>query len=287
MNALEVTRACQQEGLSLSGCALIRESAQNGLSQEEILSRFDQMLTVMEQSAQAARKEPILSVSGLTGGDAYLYEQRRQKGSLLGGAAAKAVAFALSCSEVNASMGRIVACPTAGSCGIVPAVVLSIGEEYGLSRKEVIQGLLCAGLVGQIIGEHACLAGAQGGCQAECGSAAAMAAAAAVELLGGAPAQCFDAAAIAIKNSLGLVCDPVAGLVEIPCIKRNAGGVANALTAADMALAGIVSRIPFDDTVDAMNRVGRQMPSALRETAAGGLAVTKTGLELAKALQNR
>lgn len=287
MNAAEVIRACRENGLSLSGYALARESAQNGLSGEEIRSRFRQMLAVMETSAQKALAEPVRSVSGLTGGDAYLYEQRRRSGSLLGGAAAKAVAFALSCSEINASMGRIVACPTAGSCGIVPAAVLSVEKEYGLSREELVNGLLCAGLVGQIIGEHACLAGAQGGCQAECGSAAAMAAAAVVELLGGAPAQSFDAAAIAIKNSLGLVCDPVAGLVEIPCIKRNAGGVVNALTAADMALAGIVSRIPFDDAVDAMNRVGRQLPSSLRETAAGGLATTKTGLELAAALQNR
>ena len=287
MNAQEVIRACREEGLSLSEYALRRESAQGGLSPEEILRRFDQMLSVMETSAREALEKPVRSVSGLTGGDAYLYEQRRKTGSLLGGAVSRAVAFALSCSEVNASMGRIVACPTAGSCGIVPAAVLSVEQEYGLSREAVVRSLLTTGLVGQIIGEHACLAGAQGGCQAECGSASAMAAAAVTELLGGSPSQSFDAAAMAIKNSLGLVCDPVAGLVEIPCIKRNAGGVTNALTAADMALAGIVSRIPFDDTVEAMNRVGRQLPAALRETAAGGLATTRTGLELAAALRKR
>jgi len=246
------------------------------------------MLAVMKASAEKALEAPVRSVSGLTGGDAYLYEQRRKSGtSLLSGTAAKAVAFALSCSEINASMGRIVACPTAGSCGIVPAAVLSVADEHALPREAVVRSLLTAGLVGQIIGEHACLAGAQGGCQAECGSASAMAAAAVVELLGGAPAQSFDAAAISIKNMLGLVCDPVAGLVEIPCVKRNAGGVMNALTAADLALAGITSHIPFDDTVEAMNRVGRQLPTALRETATGGLATTKTGLELAAALQKR
>lgn len=287
MNAETVVKICQERELSLSSYALERESEEGGLAPEEILSRFRQMLTVMETAACTARETPVRSVSGLTGGDAYLYEQRRKNGSLLGGASAKAVAFALSCSEVNASMGRIVACPTAGSCGIVPAAVLSVQEEYHLSREAIVKALICAGLVGQIIGEHACLAGAQGGCQAECGSASAMAAAAVVELLGGTPAQSFDAAAISIKNSLGLVCDPVAGLVEIPCIKRNAGGVMTALVAADMALAGIVSRIPFDDAVDAMNRVGRQLPAALRETAAGGLAATKTGLELAEALKNR
>ena len=287
MNAQTVIKICQEKGISLSDFALSQESEQDNISKTEILTRFGQMLSVMETAARTARETPIHSVSGLTGGDAYLYEQRRKKRSLLGSTASKAVACALSCSEVNASMGRIVACPTAGSCGIVPAAVLSVQEEYDLPREAIVKGLICAGLVGQIIGEHACLAGAQGGCQAECGSASAMAAAAVVELLGGSPTQSFDAAAIAIKNSLGLVCDPVAGLVEIPCIKRNAGGVMNALTAADMALAGIVSRIPFDDTVDAMNRVGRQLPTALRETAAGGLATTKTGLELAETLKNR
>lgn len=288
MNALQVLAACKEQSLSLSSYALLRESAQSGTPEKEILSRFDQMLAVMKASAEKALEAPVRSVSGLTGGDAYLYEQRRKSGtSLLSGTAAKAVAFALSCSEINASMGRIVACPTAGSCGIVPAAVLSVADEHALPREAVVRSLLTAGLVGQIIGEHACLAGAQGGCQAECGSASAMAAAAVVELLGGAPAQSFDAAAISIKNMLGLVCDPVAGLVEIPCVKRNAGGVMNALTAADLALAGITSHIPFDDTVVAMNRVGRQLPTALRETATGGLATTKTGLELAAALQKR
>ena len=285
MNAVEILKACEKDGLSLSGYAVKNESEATGLDPETIRARFERMLEVMEKSAEAARQEPVRSVSGLTGGDAYQYEQYRQRGgSILGETLSLAAACALSCSEVNASMGRIVACPTAGSCGIVPAAVLSVAKTRGISREKQVDALLCAGLVGQIIGEHACLAGAQGGCQAECGSAAAMAAAAVVEMLGGAPEQSFHGAAMAIKNILGLVCDPVAGLVEIPCIKRNAGGVAGALLAADLALGGVQSRIPFDDAVEAMDRVGKQLPSSLRETAAGGLATTKAGLEMAKAV---
>ena len=250
---------------------------------ENSLDRLSSMLSVMEAEVENALTAPVLSVSGLTGGDGYLYEQYRQKGSsLLGQIPALATAYALSASETNAAMGRIVACPTAGSCGIVPACVLAVSRIRDISWEKVLEALACAGLVGMLIDEHASLAGAQGGCQAECGSAAAMAAAAVVEMLGGSPKAAFDAAAIAIKNQLGLVCDPVAGLVEIPCIKRNVGGVSIALSAADLALAGIESRIPFDDTVDAMNRVGRALPAALRETALGGLATTPTGKEMQK-----
>lgn len=284
MNASEILSACREDSLTLSAYALRHETEQNGTSEAVIRSRFERMLAVMESSAAEARKNPVRSVSGLTGGDAYLYENYRSS-SLLGETVSLAVACALSCSEINASMGKIVACPTAGSCGIVPAAVLAVSTSKLLDREKQIDALLCAGLVGQIIGEHACLAGAQGGCQAECGSASAMAAAAVVELLGGSPEQSFDAAAIAIKNSLGLVCDPVAGLVEIPCIKRNVGGVVNAFSAADLALAGIHSRIPFDDTVDALNRVGRQLPASLRETAMGGLAATAAGVRLAEQIR--
>ena len=285
MNAEEILKACEKDGLSLSEYAVKNESESTGLDPDTIRARFERMLEVMEKSALTARQEPVRSVSGLTGGDAYQYEQYRAAGSsILWETLSLATACALSCSEVNASMGRIVACPTAGSCGIVPAAVLAVAKTWGISREKQVDALLCAGLVGQIIGEHACLAGAQGGCQAECGSASAMAAAAVVEMLDGTPEQSFHGAAMAIKNILGLVCDPVAGLVEIPCIKRNAGGVAGALLAADLALAGVKSRIPFDDTVEAMNRVGKQLPSSLRETAAGGLATTKAGLEMAKAI---
>jgi L-serine dehydratase len=192
------------------------------------------------------------------------------------------MARALSCSEVNAAMGRIVASPTAGSCGILPAVLITAGEKLKKSDYDIAKYLLTAGCVGVIIAKKASLAGAEGGCQAECGSAAAMASAAVVEMMGGPPKIALDAAAIVIKCIIGLVCDPVAGLVEIPCAKRNALGAVNAAAAADMAMAGVESRIPFDDTVDAMHDVGRRMPCELRETALGGLATTKKGLELKK-----
>ena len=242
---------------------------------------MDQALAVMERSSQAARKEPVRSVSGLTGGNAWKYESYLAAGkSILGRIPSLAAAMALSCSEINASMQCIVACPTAGSCGIVPASLLSCAQERGLSRERVIDGLFAASAVGMIIGSRATLAGAEGGCQAECGSAATMAAAAVVEMLKGTPRMAFHAGAMALKSVLGLTCDPVAGLVEIPCIKRNASGAVNALLCADLALAGVESYIPFDQVVDAMYAVGKAMPKSLRETAKGGLAVTPAGLRM-------
>ena len=187
---------------------------------------------------------------------------------------------ALAVSELNAAMGRIVAAPTAGSCGILPAAIVTMQEEYSLDEYDCIMALFTASAVGMVIGNNASLAGASGGCQAECGSASAMAAAAIVELAGGTPQMSGEACAIAIKNILGLVCDPVAGLVEIPCIKRNAGGVTTAFMAAELALAGITSHIPADETILAMKRIGDTMPASLRETAEGGLAMTPTGQAL-------
>lgn len=282
MTASDSISRCHEAGCTL-GALSIRMEQEAGTSLPDILSRLDDMLRVMEAEAENALHAPVYSVSGLTGGDGYLYENYRKEGrSLLGEIPALATAYALSASETNAAMGRIVACPTAGSCGIVPACVLSVSRARKIDREKVLEALACAGLLGMLIDEHASLAGAQGGCQAECGSASAMAAAAIVEMLGGTPEQAFHAGAIAIKNMLGLVCDPVAGLVEIPCIKRNVGGVSVALSAADLALAGVTSRIPFDDAVDAMNRVGKALPAALRETALGGLATTESGKEMRK-----
>ena len=183
-------------------------------------------------------------------------------------------------SENNAAMGKIVAAPTAGSCGILPGAVVSMLDEGRCSREAAVMALFTAGAFGMVIAQNASIAGAEGGCQAECGSAAAMAAAALVELMGGTPQQCAHACAMAIKNQLGLVCDPVAGLVEIPCIKRNVSGVAIAFSSAEMALAGIESKIPADECIGAMREVGCSIPSALRETAKGGLAATPTGERL-------
>ena len=267
-------------GETLGELSLRLEEA-SGTSREKALERLSGMLSVMESEVQNALHIPVHSISGLTGGDGCRYERYRVSGgSLLGEIPALATAYALSASETNAAMGRIVACPTAGSCGILPACVLAVAKVKGISREGQLLALAGAGLIGELIDEHASLSGAEGGCQAECGSAAAMAAGAVAQMLGGSPEAAFHAAAIAIKNQLGLVCDPVAGLVEIPCIKRNTGGVAIALSAADMALAGIESRIPFDDVVEAMNRVGKALPAALRETAGGGLATTKAGLAM-------
>ncbi len=279
--AEELTVYLEKENKTLGEYALEREEETAKRSREEIRQQMDQALAVMERSSQAARKEPVRSVSGLTGGNAWKYESYLAAGkSILGRIPSLAAAMALSCSEINASMQCIVACPTAGSCGIVPASILSCAQERGLSRKQVIDGLFAASAVGMIIGSRATLAGAEGGCQAECGSAAAMAAAAVVEMLKGTPRMAFHAGAMALKSVLGLTCDPVAGLVEIPCIKRNASGAVNALLCADLALAGVESYIPFDQVVDAMYAVGKAMPKSLRETAKGGLAVTPAGLRM-------
>ncbi|MDD6034374.1 MAG: L-serine ammonia-lyase, iron-sulfur-dependent, subunit alpha [Oscillospiraceae bacterium] len=278
MDALTVIKRCAEEQRTIGGLAFLLEAENDGTAEADVVARVEQMLEVMEKAAVHALEKPVRSVSGLTGGDAFRYRGYQQAGlSLMGELPSLAMAYALSSSETNAAMGRIVACPTAGSCGILPAALFSVAKVKNLPRHKLVDAFLAAGVVGMIIDEHASLAGAQGGCQAECGSAAAMAAAAVTEMLDGTPEQCFNAAAIAIKNTLGLVCDPVAGLVEIPCIKRNVGGVMNALSAADLALAGVQSYIPFDDAVDAMNRVGNAMPAALRETALGGLATTETG----------
>ena len=279
--AEELTVYLEKENKTLGEYALEREEETAKRSREEIRQQMDQALAVMERSSQAARKEPVRSVSGLTGGNAWKYESYLAAGkSILGRIPSLAAAMALSCSEINASMQCIVACPTAGSCGIVPASLLSCAQERALSRERVIDGLFAASAVGMIIGSRATLAGAEGGCQVECGSAAAMAAAAVVEMLKGTPRMAFHAGAMALKSVLGLTCDPVAGLVEIPCIKRNASGAVNALLCADLALAGVESYIPFDQVVDAMYAVGKAMPKSLRETAKGGLAVTPAGLRM-------
>ena len=236
-------------------------------------------LQVMRQAVQAGMDPALRSASGLCGGDAARLAAHAA-GSLCGRPAAMAMARALAVSEYNAAMGRIVAAPTAGSCGILPGAVLSMLAEGRCDERQAVMALFTAGAVGMVIANRAFLAGAQGGCQAECGSASAMAAAALVELAGGTPDQCAHACAMALKNQLGLVCDPVAGLVEVPCVKRNAAGVMIAFAAADMALAGIESRIPADECIDAMREVGEALPCALRETAQGGLAATPTGQAL-------
>lgn len=277
----ELLEICEKHNISLSEYAIRCEVEEKGLTREEVIEKMRKNLKVMMAAAEEGTQKEVYSVSGLIGGDGYRLNNYAKSGkTLTGPVTTMAMAMALASSEVNASMGKIVACPTAGSCGILPAVILSAGKQLELSEDELIKGLLAAAAVGIIIGLNATLSGAEGGCQAECGSASAMGAAAVVEMMGGTPKMSLDAGSIILQNVLGLVCDPVAGLVEIPCAKRNAQGAITALCTADMVMAGVVAKIPFDDAVSAMYKVGKSLPSALRETALGGIAVTKEGLRL-------
>ena len=272
---------CKEEEISLSEYAIRQEIELKNTTREEIIKQMKYTLQVMREGATLGREKEVYSISGLIGGDAYRLQKYAESGkSLMGIGAVTAMAMAMASSEVNGSMGKIVACPTAGSCGILPAVILTVGELLNKTDEELVHGLLAASAIGMIIGKNATFAGAEGGCQAECGSAAAMASGAVVELMGGTPEMSLNAAAIVFKNVLGLVCDPVAGLVEIPCAKRNVSGAINALCTADMVMAGVDSKIPFDDAVSAMYKVGTSMPPELRETALGGVAITKTGKAL-------
>ena len=276
----ELVNAASSAGKTISEVVLADQAEQLCISPDALYERMDARLSVMEDSVKAGMNPALRSTSGLTGGDASRMWDHAASGGICGGFTNRAMARALAVSENNAAMGKIVAAPTAGSCGILPGAVVSMLDEGRCSREAAVMALFTAGAFGMVIAQNASIAGAEGGCQAECGSAAAMAAAALVELMGGTPQQCAHACAMAIKNQLGLVCDPVAGLVEIPCIKRNVSGVAIAFSAAEMALAGIESKIPADECIGAMREVGCSIPSALRETAKGGLAATPTGERL-------
>ena len=249
----------------------------------ELREKMELQFVVMTESVKSGLEKNQKSTSGLTGGEGYTMKSYvDEQGGLCGPLMGRAIARALAVAGCNASMGRIVAAPTAGSCGILPGCLVSLVEDRGFREEDVIMSMFTAGAFGMVIANRASIAGAQGGCQAECGSAAAMAAAALVEIMGGSPAQCAHACAMAIASQLGLVCDPVAGLVEIPCIKRNASGLVIAFSSADMALAGIESRIPADECLDAMRNIGDAMSDTLKETAKGGLAATPTGIRLQK-----
>lgn len=249
-----------------------------------LLNKMQEMLSVMEKSVEFGL-QGIKSHSGLTGGDAKKLAEAANDSkfiSLLGEKATDAVIFATAVGECNAAMGRIVAAPTAGASGVLPGVFFSLKKHYHLDNNTLARGLVVAGSIGEVIAERASLAGATGGCQAECGSAAAMAAGAAVTMLGGTPKQAGTAVAIVFKNILGLVCDPVAGLVEVPCIKRNGACALQALLAAELALSGISSFINADEAIDAMKSVGDALPCALKETAGGGMAACPTAVAWTK-----
>lgn len=270
---------------TISRIVLENEVQQSGKTEQEILTSLWEYYEVMAASATQAIECPVDTMGMMIKGDARKMHAYAMSGNTLSGEfMTKMMARALSCSEVNASMGRICAAPTAGACGILPAVVMTVSEKLYLSKEEILDALLVASAIGQLIVLNATVSGAEGGCQVECGSAAAMAAAAAVIMAQGSPEMAVNASAIALKNVLGLICDPVAGLVEVPCAKRNASQTANAISAAEMSLAGIVSTIPFDEVVDAMFKVGRMLPPQLRETSQGGLATTPTGRKIYKEL---
>jgi len=274
----------KQKNMSFGEFCVDFQGKELEISPEELLGRMAVILEVMEQSIEIGLSG-IKSMGGLVGGNGKLIEDYRREHpdeSVVGNVMSKAIMIALAVGEANASMGRIVAAPTAGASGTLPAILFSLSEARGSSKSELAKALVVAGAIGMVIASRATLSGATGGCQAECGSAGAMAAGAAVELYGGSPDQVGQAVAMTLKNMMGLVCDPVAGLVEVPCVKRNAGAVATAMVATEMALAGIKSVIPVDEVIDAMGAVGNAMSCSLKETAQGGIAVSPTGLAWAK-----
>ena len=272
-NAKELLELCQKQNLPISRIMLNREITEGEMPEEEALSRMARALEIMKESARTPIKTPVRSMGGLIGGEAgKLAAHQAASRNILGEVLEKAITCAVAVLETNASMGLIVAAPTAGSAGVVPGMLLSLQECHHFSDEDLVKALFNAGAIGYLAMRNATVAGAVGGCQAEVGIASAMAASAAVELFGGSPKQCLDAATIVLMNMLGLVCDPVGGLVEYPCQNRNAAGVANALIAAEMSLAGLSQLIPFDEMLETMYTVGKRLPAELRETAMGGCA---------------
>lgn len=279
-NAKELLALCREKNLPISEVMRQREILLGETTAEIVDQRMDRVLEIMKDAAFSPIKDPVISMGGLIGGEARRLCKFHDLGkSLCGNVLGKGITYAMATLETNASMGLIVASPTAGSAGIVPGLMLALQEVYGFSDEKIRQALFNAGAIGYLAMRNATVAGAVGGCQAEVGIASAMAASAAVELLGGTPLQCTYAASTVLMNMLGLVCDPVGGLVEYPCQNRNAAGVSNALIAAEMSLAGITQFIPLDEMIDTMYAVGKKLPAELRETALGGCAATPSACE--------
>lgn len=284
-NVKELLDLAEKQEKSLSEIILINEIKYSEVTREEIFDTMWARYEVMLRSAERALRERTPEKGNLISGIASNHNRYLEAGqTICGSFINKVMARALSCSEVNASMGKICAMPTAGSCGIVPAVIITIAEEKNVTREVLLRALITASGIGAIITENATVAGAEGGCQAECGVAAAMAAAGAVELYGGTPQMSAEACGLALMNAMGLICDPVGGLVQIPCAQRNASQAMNALISADLALAGMSCQIPTDEIIEAMYRVGKQLPPALKETALGGIAATEAGIALGKSV---
>lgn len=277
-NAYELIELCEKNNKSIADIMREREAVETETSLDIIEAKIKHSLDIMRSSAHKPLENIKKSVGGLIGGEASKLNEHYKSGkSICGNVLTKVLMYSQAVPEVNASMGVIVAAPTAGSAGVVPSILFALEEEFNLDEKTLVDGLFTAGAIGCLLMKNASVSGAEAGCQAEVGSASAMAAAAAVIMMGGDIYQAFDAASIALSNLLGLACDPLAGLVEVPCQSRNAIGAANALTSAEMALSGIKAVIPFDEMADAMMRIGRRMPRELKETALGGCAATPTG----------
>ena len=281
----DLIEKCNRENKAIYEIALEEEKVLTDENLDVIRIRVLENLIAMKEAIKIGLTSLEKAVSGWCGDDCVkLTERFKNKSSLFGKVFEKITTYALATAEENLRMGRIVACPTAGSCGIVPSVIVAVSEEKNISETEQVNGLLTAGIVGLIISNKVQLAGAVAGCQAECGVASAMAAAALTQMLGGTTLEIINAAALALKNILGLTCDPVCGLVEVPCIKRNAFLAVHAVTASELALCGVESKIPIDEIVDTLKITGQLMSPLLKETSQGGLAKTKTGLELEKKL---
>lgn len=280
----EINELCREKEIPFWKAVLLDDMNERTVSKEESFAAMGGMWDAMLRASEAY-DEKLISNSGLVGGMGGQMEEYRKKGdSLCGDFVSKVIVQALQMGESNACMKRIVAAPTAGACGVIPAVLVPLYREGHISRDKVIKALYVTAGIGQVIASRAFIAGAAGGCQAEVGTASSMAAGALVYLKGGENEQIIHAAAMALKNLLGLVCDPVAGLVEVPCVKRNVIGAVNALSCADMALAGIISRIPPDQVIDAMREVGESMHVSLRETGEGGVANTPRAKEITEKL---
>ncbi|MBL8958484.1 MAG: L-serine ammonia-lyase, iron-sulfur-dependent, subunit alpha [Gemmatimonadetes bacterium] len=277
----DAVRDAEAAGTTLAAVTLAMEARDQGRPEEEIRDALRRALAVMRRAVQQGMTGDLHSASGLVGGDAARLRSAA-RGPLAGTPFLDVLSRALAVQEVNAAMGVIVAAPTAGGAGVLPAVLTGLADARGLDDAAVVDALATAGLIGAVVAQRASLSGAEGGCQAETGAAAGMAAGAATEMLGGSPAQASHAVALAQQGTLGLVCDPLGGLVELPCVFRNATGAAIALAAVEMALAGITFAIPADEVIDVMGEIGRSMDVRYRETAGGGLAATPTGRRLAR-----
>lgn len=283
----EMEKAAAEAGIPLWKAVMEDDKRERHVSEEETMMKMRGRYHAMKRS-DADYEENLSSWSGLSGGDGAKMQRFVSQGNAVSGELmGEVIAGALKMGESNACMKRIVAAPTAGACGVVPAVFLAYEKYYEIPERSMLEGLFLAAGIGQVIANRASISGAQGGCQAEIGSASAMCAGALTHIRGGNTQQICSAGAFALKGLLGLVCDPLGGLVEIPCIRRNVTGAVNAVACSDMAMAGVLSRVPFDEVIDAMGEIGEMMPGGLKETSQAGLAATETGKKISLDLAQR